>query len=261
MRNKSRPKISVIVPCLNNVRFIDKTLNSIVKQTYQNFEVIIQDGGSKDGTLDVIKKFAREYPSKINWVSKKDNGQVDAINKGIARAKGEIITYINSDDLYYSNTFGKVAAAYQKTPDSFWFAGKGIVVDQNEKKVFSLITFYKNILFTINSYYLLLIVNYLMQPSVFITKKAVKRFGKFYGNKKYVLEYDFWLKVGKKQMPLLIKETLSKFRISGDNITSTNFEALLDDDFRIVRGYTKNQIILFFHWIHNLARKLVIKTR
>src|SRR3990167_10909805 len=103
------PKISVIIPSLNKAKFISQTLKSIFDQGCSGLEVIIQDGESSDGTLEIIKKFAGRYP--VKWESKEDKGQLDAINKGLSKATGEILTYINADDFYEEGVFKAVAHA------------------------------------------------------------------------------------------------------------------------------------------------------
>jgi glycosyltransferase involved in cell wall biosynthesis len=105
---KDLPKISIVIPSFNKKKFIGATLESIFSQNYPNFEVIIQDGASTDGTLEITEKFAKKYPQVVNWESKKDKGQTDAINKGLKKAKGEILTYINADDIYIKGALKKV---------------------------------------------------------------------------------------------------------------------------------------------------------
>lgn len=188
---------------------------------------------------------------------KKDKGQVDAINKGIKKAKGSIITYVNADDLYEKNAFIKVVSAFNDNPQAIWFAGQGRVVNREGKEVFRLITFYKNILLKLNKYNLLLIVNYLMQPSVFITAKALTQYGTFHGNKGTVLEYEYWLKLGKVSMPVVIGGFLSKFRLTGDSKTGRYHRRILKDDYLLLKKYSKNNIILFLHKLHNLARIVI----
>jgi len=92
----SSPRISIITPSYNQAGFIDKTIQSVINQDYPNFEYIIVDGGSTDETLSILKK----YGNKIRWISEKDNGQSDAINKGLKIATGKIVAYLNSDDTY-----------------------------------------------------------------------------------------------------------------------------------------------------------------
>ena len=113
------PKISIVIPSFNKARVIGQTLESIVGQGYPDYEVIIQDGGSTDGTLDIIKKFAKKCPREIKWESGKDKGQLDAINKGLSKASGEILTYINADDVYEPGALDTVAKAYERVPMPF----------------------------------------------------------------------------------------------------------------------------------------------
>lgn len=253
------PLISIVIPSYNKVKYIEKTLQSIVTQKNARFEVIIQDGGSTDGTLDIIKKYSKKYASLISYVSKKDGGQLDAINKGLKKAKGEIVTFINADDVYESGALETVTGYFIENPKSLWFAGKAVVIDENNIEIAKVTTWYKNILLSFDLYGLLLIVNYLMQPSVFISKCVLNKYGNFTGTKFAVMEYDMWLKIGMHEMPVIINKVLSRFRLEKDTKTSTNFRKLLSDDERIVKKYTKNNLILFLHILHNYFRVIMQK--
>lgn len=251
------PKISVVIPSFNKAKYIGQTLDSILNQKYAMLEVIIQDGGSKDGTLETIKKYAKKYPKYIKWESKKDNGQLDAINKGLRKAVGDILTFINADDLYAKNTFKEISHAYMQNPEALWFAGRGSVIDSKGHGIAKPVTWYKNILLTYNLYPLLLITNYLMQPSVFFTKYAYKKFGPFTGTKDFVTEYDLWLKFAGKQMPEIINKNLSEFRIEDSTKTKLMSKKLLREDEKIVKKYSKNPVILILHSFNNLGRVLI----
>lgn len=98
--SQSKPLISIITVCLNSVKELEDTILSVINQTYHNVEYIIIDGGSTDGTLDIINKYKKDISY---WVSEKDNGIYDAMNKGISFAKGDIINFLNAGDLYYDN--------------------------------------------------------------------------------------------------------------------------------------------------------------
>ena len=252
------PKISVVIPSYNKVKYIGQTLDSIVSQKYSNLEVIIQDGGSSDGTLEIIKVFAEKYSDVIKYESKGDKGQLDAINKGLSKATGEVLTFINADDVFEPNTLGLVAKAYFKTPGSLWFAGRGKVIDSNNHEIAKLVTLYKTVCLRLNFYFLLLIFNFLMQPSVFLTKQAYEKYGPFKGTGKFVMEYDLWLTLGAVAMPTIIDRCLSSFRLSGDNISSISFKNTLKEDFRIVKKYTGNPLILLMHKINNWGRVFLI---
>jgi len=248
------PKISVVIPSFNKVKFIKKTLDSILDQKYSNLEVIIQDGGSTDGTLEILKSYHKKYEKIIKLESKKDNGQLDAINTGLKKATGEILTYINADDVYENKAFETVSGYFLENPNNLWFAGKGIVIDENGIEIAKIATRYKNFLFSINSRLFLLITNYLMQPSVFITRKAYKKYGQFTGTTNFIMEYEMWLRLAKLKMPCLINKNLSKFRLEANTKTKQMSEKLLDEDENIIKKFTNNIIILTLHKLHNLVR-------
>ena len=255
---KNLPKISIVIPSFNKVRFIEETLQSIFKQEYPSLEVIIQDGESTDGTVNVIKRFAKKY-SGIKWESEKDNGQLEAINKGLKKAIGEVVTYINADDVYKKGALLTVGKYFSKNPDTLWLAGRGDVIDESGREISRLVTSYKNLLLAINRYPLLLVVNYLMQPSVFLARGAYEKYGPFTGSKVGVMEYELWLKLGRVKMPAVLDSYLSSFRLAGGTISSTEFKKVLLLDEKIAEKYTKNPLVLLMHRLHNLGRVATIK--
>lgn len=256
----NHPKISIVIPSYNKVKYIDRTLKSIVTQTYSNFEVIIQDGGSTDGTLEIIKKYSNRYLKFIRYESKKDKGQLDAINKGLKKAKGDIVTFINADDEYTEGAFESVVGHYIENPEALWFAGKGIVIDEKGFEIAKIATMYKNFLLLHNTYYMLLTTNFLMQPSIFLTRSTIKKYGLFTGTNFSVMEYDMWLKIGKDNRPVAINKVLSKFRMERNTKTATSAEVLLKEDERIINKYTRNKLILFLHKLNNIGRFIISKT-
>ncbi len=247
-------KISIVIPSYNKVNYIKRTLQSIVDQKYPNLEIIVQDGGSTDGSVSIIKSFAKKYPAIFKWESKKDNGQVDAINKGLKKSKGDILTYINADDVYKRGALSEVAQNFKERGDILWVSGYGDIINKDGDKISDFVSTYKNILLKFNNYTFLLIVNFLTQPSTFLSRKAYKNYGPFTGTRNYVMEYDLWLKLGSIQMPLIIKKTLSSFRLTNDNISSTAAKELLNIDNQISKKYTNNILIILLHKIHNLGR-------
>lgn len=118
--NQLLPKISIVTPSYNQGQFIEETIRSVLLQNYPNLEYIIIDGGSNDETIEIIKKYEQWI---TYWVSEKDNGQAHAINKGFKRSTGEIVAWLNSDDVYYTNTLNHVAFKYINTTkkNRFWF--------------------------------------------------------------------------------------------------------------------------------------------
>lgn len=256
MRKEKRtlPKISIVIPSYNKVSYIEATLCSIVEQRYPNLEVIVQDGKSTDGTVEVIKRFARKYPRLFKWESKKDGGQVDAINKGLEKASGDLLAFINADDVYKKEALLEIGKEFQQHTEALWLAGYGDIINSKGMVISPAVTNYKNLLIRINKFPLLLIVNYLTQPSTFISREAYRKLGPFSGTKNYVMEYDLWLKLGKTCMPFVIKKTLSSFRLTDDNISSTAAKQLLKIDNSLAEKYTNNSLFLVLHKLHNLGR-------
>lgn len=122
------PSISVVVPSFNQAMFIEETLRSILDQDYPNLELIVIDGGSKDGSVDVIRK----YESSISyWVSEPDAGQTDALIKGFSRASGEIQCWINSDDQMTDKSMFQVAKFFNEKPDAEAVFGDTIWIDRD----------------------------------------------------------------------------------------------------------------------------------
>lgn len=109
------PLVSIITPSLNQGRFIEQTIASVLKQTYRNIEYIVMDGGSTDNTIDVIKKYAKD--PRMKWFSQKDDGQYDAVNRGFTLASGDVLGWINADDVYTNDTLAKVSAVFQNYPN------------------------------------------------------------------------------------------------------------------------------------------------
>lgn len=126
----SLPKISIITPSYNQAQYIEQTILSVLQQNYENLEFIVIDGGSSDGSVDVI----RRYESRLSyWVSEKDSGQAHAINRGLQRATGDIVAYINSDDVYLPGAFAAVVSHFEKHPGCQWVCGDTLVFGADGK--------------------------------------------------------------------------------------------------------------------------------
>lgn len=121
------PKISIVTPSFNQHKYIEETIRSVLLQGYPDLEYIIVDGGSTDKSVDIIKKYAKYLKY---WVSEKDKGQSDAINKGIQKATGEIVGWLNSDDMYFPGALVAMGKAFQKYPDADLIYGAGAKTDE-----------------------------------------------------------------------------------------------------------------------------------
>lgn len=119
-----KSKLSIVTPSFNQAQYLEQTILSVLQQNYEHLEYIIIDGGSTDGSVDVIKR----YEDRITyWVSEKDRGQVHALNKGIEQATGDIFAFINSDDVFLPGAFNAIVNYFQKHPDCVWLCGDTIM--------------------------------------------------------------------------------------------------------------------------------------
>ncbi|MGQ1890980.1 glycosyltransferase family 2 protein [Thermophagus sp. OGC60D27] len=132
MNKINLPKVTIVTPSYNQAEFLEETILSVLNQTYPNIEYIVVDGGSTDGSVDIIKK----YEDRLAWwVSEPDNGQSDAINKGFAHATGEIYNWLNSDDILYAETVSIAVHFMQKYPNYELVYGDRVVIDNKGRIV------------------------------------------------------------------------------------------------------------------------------
>lgn len=179
-------KITIITPSFNQGHFIEQTIQSVLDQQYPNLEYIIIDGGSKDNSVEIIKKYEK-YLSY--WVSEKDKGQSDAINKGLSRATGDIVNWLNSDDYYEPNTLDIIARAFQDPQVSVVCGRSRLFRDNNETAYYSQGTdvYPANLAKTIGW-------ARMDQPETFFRKTAVDKMGLLDVRLHYLMDRDWWIK-------------------------------------------------------------------
>lgn len=172
-----KPKISVITISYNSSKTIERTIQSVLNQNYENLEYIIIDGGSTDGTVDIIKKYVDRI---AYWVSEPDKGISDAFNKGIKAATGDVIGIVNSDDQYMENTFEMVAASFEKDVDVY--RGSILIHDDINQAEYAYAPSMKFGMLPIH-------VNVCHLPT-FISKKAYEKYGNYSTDFKLAMDLD-----------------------------------------------------------------------
>ncbi|MEQ8172136.1 MAG: glycosyltransferase family 2 protein [Candidatus Eremiobacterota bacterium] len=206
MSNKY-PKISIVTPSYNQGRFIEDAIKSIIEQNYPNFEHIIIDNCSTDNTIEILKK----YPHLV-WLSEPDKGQSDAINKGFKKATGDIIGWLNADDYYLPEIFGKIATNLNKNSNIDIIYGNWNFVDKNKKilKKFQSIPFNYKILI----YY----GPYIGSTALFFRRSIIDE-GHFINTKfKYVMDWEWFIRLASLGKNFIfINKSLACFRLHGVN--------------------------------------------
>jgi len=240
------PKISIITPTLNQAKFIESTITSVQEQDYSNLEHIIVDGGSTDGTLSILER----YEGKIRWISEKDKGQADAVNKGLQKTTGEIIGWLNSDDLYLPGTLWKVARFFQGHPGVSWLYGGCRIIDEEGREIRKWITRYKNFLRRRFSYKKLLLENFISQPSVFFRRDVIDAIGLLDVNRFYVMDYEYWLRLAREFPPSVMREDLACFRMHGTCKSHLGFKRQFREEYEVAKIYSHWKVITSIHWFN-----------
>ncbi len=249
------PKISVVTPSYNQAKYIRATIDSILSQGYPNLEYIVMDGGSTDDTVEILKS----YGNKIQWESKKDNGQTHAINKGFRLATGQVLAYLNSDDVYLPGTLKAVGEYYAKTKAD-WITGDCIVIDENGKPSRSnwLISGYKRLLMKLYSRTTLMIADSMLpQPSTFWSREAANVVGEFNEKYHYVMDYDYWLRLSKHYRPHDLKVALSGFRAQPDSKSETSRPKLMAEGELALVANGAETWHLMLHRTHSAVVRLI----
>jgi glycosyltransferase involved in cell wall biosynthesis len=185
-KDSSWPKISIVTPSYNQAHFLERTILSILNQNYPNLEYIIIDGGSTDGSVDIIKKYEK-YISY--WLSEEDKGQADAINKGFEKSSGEILAYLNSDDTYLKGTLFYIAKCFQENIDISIAYGNIYFIDKEDKIIKEGITI--NYDFNIHLYDGAIIP----QPAAFWRRTSFLKVGGFNEDLDLAMDGEFWFRL------------------------------------------------------------------
>lgn len=246
-------KFSIIIPSLNQGKFISQTIESVLKQSYKNVEIIVVDGGSTDDTLDILKS----YNNQIAWLSEKDNGQTNAINKGIAMSNGDIIAYLNSDDYYLDGTLEIVATIFNSNKNTLWVTGDYIIINENGGKIQSYIIKYKKFLRKLLSFNLLSVLNPIAQPSTFMHKLLIAKVGNFNESLHYAMDYEYWLRAISIKNPTVTNKTLSAFRIHHKSKGGSQYKVQFQEEIDVARKFQSNRAMIFLHQVHNKLIKTI----
>lgn len=240
---------SVITCTWNSADYLPASINSVVSQDYPHIEYIFVDGGSDDGTLDLIQRIPRE----VKCVTSIRGGISRAMNQGIELATGDVIAHLHSDDYYlHPQVLSRVAQALE-TSGAQWCFGRiqsdidGRLVPEGYE-----VPRY--------SYARLLKGNFIPHPATFVRRGALDAVGGFDQNLRYAMDYDLWLRLGRLAVPAQLGEPLTAFRRHAGSLSTGNPLAALEEDYAVRMRYAdRSMLSRAYHGAYYLARRRRLK--
>jgi len=228
------PLVSIVTPSYNHARYIEATMHSVLTQDYPHIEYIVVDGGSNDGTVDIIKKYTLESDSLLSanqkqasrfqnraiawWVSEKDKGQTDAINKGFARATGSILAWLNSDDTYEPGAISTAVKYLQEHPEVGMVYGDCNFINENGK-VIGRFNSAQTDLRRLRQGYV-----HIPQQTMFLRADLWKEVGPLDPSFYFAMDYDLWTRIAARSEIKYVPQTWANFRLH------TSGKTILADD-------------------------------
>ena len=223
--------VSIITPSYNQAAYLEQTILSVLNQDYAPIEYIVVDGASKDASVEIIKKYADRL---AYWVSEKDGGQAEAINKGFARATGEIIAWLNSDDYYLEGAVSAAVKIFEANPDVVLVYGNMLAVDEHGK-TFNTLT-YKQL--TLED---LLCFQIIGQPAVFMRRSALQKTNSLDATFHFLLDHFLWIQLAQHGRILHANQTWAAARYHAEAKNRSKAAEFGHEAFRILDAVAQDK--------------------
>lgn len=254
MTLSENPLVSIITPSYNQSRFLEQTMRSVLEQDYPNIEYIVMDGASTDGSLEVIQR----YQHKLSyWESVPDKGQTDAINKGFARATGDILAWLNSDDLLLPGAVSAAVKQLQSHPEVGMVYGDTIFVNADGEKIGKFAAAQTDLKRLQRGYV------HIPQQASFFRVDLWRKVGPLDPTFYFAMDYDLWVRLARLAPLLYVPELWACFRLHGDTKTISEDDRCWPDMLRVHYrdGGKKLSPIVAKYYIRKLAAPYLVRKR
>src|SRR3972149_5276309 len=202
-------RFSLVTPTLNQGRFLRRTIESVLQQQGPfELEYRVIDGGSQDETLAILE----QYRGRLAYVSEADSGQVEAINKGLAMSRGDVVGWLNSDDFLLPAALERVADAFNRHPEAEWVHGRCLIVNEADQEIRRWISYYKHQLARRHTLDRLLVENYVSQPTAFWRRNVLDAVGDLEPSIPYAFAYEMWIRLPRRGGPGYLEQPPACFR-------------------------------------------------
>jgi glycosyltransferase involved in cell wall biosynthesis len=229
-------RFSIITPNYNGDRFLEQTLNSVISQAGDGIELeyIVVDGGSTDRSHAILEKYSSDI---IHVIREKDSGPAEAINKGLALAGGDVLAWLNADDLYSPGTLHRVQRAMERRPEAAICFGGCPIIDEQGREIRTGITRFKEFFYPFSSRFTYQCLNYLSQPALFFRRRAFEQVGPLRQDMVAAWDYEFILRFWRHGDAVQVAgRPLAAFRWHDQSISGQNFSVQFQEEYAAVRA-------------------------
>ncbi len=225
------PRLSLVTPSYNQAAFLEATIQSVLAQNYPSLEYIVMDGGSTDSSVEILRRYEKHFAF---WTSERDAGQSDALNRGFARATGEIFGWLNSDDVLLPNALQTIGAYFAQHPDCDFVTGDGVFINVDASRE---LYYVRAAAYSFNDLLRYDKDKYLPQPSVFFSRRAFERVGGLDNSLRYVMDLDLWLRLRQQFELHYLPQCLAQMRLHDDAKSQAADQAALRAVMQVIARY------------------------
>jgi glycosyltransferase involved in cell wall biosynthesis len=223
-QTRAMPRVSIVTPSFNQARFLEETIRSVLLQGYPNLEYFVIDGGSTDGSVEIIRKYA---PWLSDWVSEPDEGQIFAIKKGWSQSTGEILAYLNSDDTYLPGAVFQAVKTWQANDHAPAVCGGELLIDAEgmviQERLISQVTWHS-----------LIASNFVPQPAIFLRRNALTQAGGLDTQYRCSFDYELWIRIARQGDFAIVPVPLATTRWHSQTVTLTQRARIAEENQRII---------------------------